>query len=232
MSDLEKASISFQNRTLHFHIRRSTRRRTVGITVDHQGVRVAAPKRMPLDRVVELVGTKAPWIAQKLAELKSHREPPKRFVNGETYPYLGRRVQLEVNPHPHRNPVALRGNVLEVRSDDPRSALESWYKARAQEVIRRRVELYCEELGWKVPPVLVRNQKKRWGSCNAKGELRFNWRLVMAPLPLLDYVVIHEMAHLKVLNHSPRFWRLVERIMPDYKERHKALNELGPGLYW
>jgi len=187
---------------------------------------------MPLERVVELVSTKAPWIAQKVVELKSRREPRKRFVNGESYPYLGRRVRLEVALSPHKNPVALKGNVLEVRSSDPRSALESWYKARAQEVIQRRVELYCQELGWKVPPVLVRNQKKRWGSCNAKGELRFNWRLIMAPLELLDYVVVHEMAHLKVLNHSPRFWRLVEQIMPDYKERHQALNELGPGLYW
>lgn len=232
MPELETAHITYQNRPIPFIIRRSPRRRTVGITVDLQGIQVAAPSRMPLERVITLVETKAGWIAAKRSELNRRREPRKRFIDGESYPYLGRRVRLEVNPHPHKNPVALKGNVLEVRSEDPRAALESWYKARAQDVIQRRVELYCEALGWKVPPVLVRNQKKRWGSCNAKGELRFNWRLVMAPLELLDYVVVHELAHLKVLNHSKRFWGLVERIMPDYKERHRALNELGPGLYW
>ncbi|GEM86397.1 M48 family metallopeptidase [Meiothermus granaticius] len=232
MSAFETARITYRNRSFSFTIRRSARRRTVGVTVDLQGVRVAAPSRMPLERVIALVETKAEWIAAKRAALNRCRGPRKRFVDGESYPYLGRRVRLEVNAQPHKNPVALKGNILEVRSEDPRAALEGWYKARAQEVIGRRVEHYCQILGWEVPPVLIRNQKKRWGSCNAKGELRFNWRLVMAPLELLDYVVVHELAHLKELNHSQRFWRLVEQIMPEYQERHQALNELGPSLYW
>ncbi|GIW25534.1 M48 family metallopeptidase [Meiothermus sp.] len=266
MPETEKATLYYQNKTIRYTIRRSARRRTVGITIDVQGVRVAAPKRMPLDQVVALVNTKARWIAEKYAAFRSRLEPRKRFVSGEEFLYLGRRVSLQVQSkeepsrlgrrHPSsgswvqpelfdfnfsrpKAAVALKGNVLHVQAPTPsvqskevREILEDWYKARAKEVIVRRVQHYAEALGWPMPTVLIRNQKKRWGSCNAKGELRFNWRLVMLPLQVLDYVVVHEMAHLKVLDHSPRFWALVEQIMPDYKARHQALHELGLGLYW
>ncbi len=272
MPDTEKATLYYQNKTIRYTIRRSTRRRTVGITIDAQGVRVAAPRRMPLEQVIALVNTKARWIAEKHTEFKSRLEPRKRFVSGEEFLYLGRRVSLQVQserssptlrgrnrskspssiqpelfdfnfspakPRP-RAAVALKGNVLHVQADvsslqstqEVRAILENWYKTRAEEVIVRRVQHYADLLGWRMPKVLIRNQKKRWGSCNAKGELRFNWRLVMLPLQVLDYVVVHEMAHLKVLNHSPRFWALVEQIMPDYRARHQALHELGMGLYW
>jgi len=265
MPETEKATLYYQNKTIRYTIRRSARRRTVGITIDVQGMRVAAPKRMPLEQVVALVNTKARWIAEKYSEFKSRLEPRKRFVSGEEFLYLGRRVSLQVQTEPvagsKRCPdalfqpelfdfdflprprsqaaVALKGNVLlvqagtpNVHSEEVREMLENWYRVRAEEVITRRVKHYADELGWPMPRVLIRNQKKRWGSCNAKGELRFNWRLVMLPLRVLDYVVVHEMAHLKVLNHSPRFWALVEQIMPDYKARHQALHELGLGLYW
>jgi len=263
MSGTEKATLYYQNKSIPYAIRRSARRRTVGITIEVQGVRVAAPKRMPLEQIVALVNTKARWIAEKYTEFKSRLEPRKRFVSGEEFLYLGRRVSLQVQTEPvaggkHRSDshfqpelfdflprprsqaaVALKGNVLLVQAGNPnahgeevREMLENWYRVRAQEVVTRRVQRYADELGWPMPRVLIRNQKKRWGSCNAKGELRFNWRLVMLPLRVLDYVVVHEMAHLKVLNHSPRFWALVEQIMPDYKARHQALHELGLGLYW
>lgn len=271
MPDTEKATLYYQNKTIRYTIRRSAHRRTVGITIDAQGVRVAAPRRMPLEQVIALVNTKARWIADKHTAFKSRLEPRKRFVSGEEFLYLGRRVSLQVQsedspprqgrgrgkpnasiqpelfdfnflptkPRP-RAAVALKGNVLHVQADvssmqgtkEVREILEDWYKTRAEEVIARRVQHHADQLGWRMPKVLIRNQKKRWGSCNAKGELRFNWRLVMLPLPVLDYVVVHEMAHLKVLNHSPRFWALVEQIMPDYKARHQALHELGMGLYW
>lgn len=264
MPETEKATLYYQNRTIRYTIRRSARRRTVGITIDPQGVRVAAPKRMPLEQVVALVNTKARWIAEKYAEFKSRLGPRKRFVSGEEFLYLGRRISLQVQAEPvargsrrgrgldlvlqpelfdfdfstktrPQAAVALKGNVLLVQaqaSEEVREMLEHWYRSRAEEIITRRVQHYALQLGWPMPKVLIRNQKKRWGSCNAKGELRFNWRLVMLPLRVLDYVVVHEMAHLKVLNHSPRFWALVERIMPDYKARHQALYELGLGLYW
>jgi len=273
MSDLERATLYYQNKAIRYTIRRSAHRRTVGITIDLQGVRVAAPRRMPLQQVIALVNTKARWIADKHTEFKSRLEPRKRFVSGEEFLYLGRRVSLQVQSETalaiptHRGKsvkldsflqpelfdfdfsrvgprsqaaVALKGSVLHVQASassmqntkEVREILEVWYKARAQEVIMGRVVHHADQLNWPIPTVLIRNQKKRWGSCNAKGELRFNWRLVMLPLQVLDYVVVHEMAHLKVLNHSPRFWALVEKIMPDFKTRHQALRELGMALYW
>ncbi|AWR85452.1 M48 family metallopeptidase [Meiothermus taiwanensis] len=267
MPETEKATLHYQNIAIRYTIRRSARRRTVGITIDPQGVRVAAPERMPLEQVVALVDTKARWIAEKYVEFRNRLGPRKRFVSGEEFLYLGRRVSLQVQTGPSasgggrrdeqgfllppgpfdfdfpcrsrpKTAVALKGNVLLVQaassthSQEVREMLEHWYRSRAEEIITRRVQHYALQLGWPMPKVLIRNQKKRWGSCNAKGELRFNWRLVMLPLRVLDYVVVHEMAHLKVLNHGPRFWALVERIMPDYKARHQALHELGLGLYW
>lgn len=278
MPDTEKATLYYHNKTIRYTIRRSAHRRTVGITIDAQGVRVAAPKRMPLDQVIALVNTKARWIADKHTLFNSRLMPRKRFVSGEEFLYLGRRISLKVQSDKYppalrerkiarsRSPlqpelidfeftpvatpaqarlrpqaaVALKGNVLLVQASlssvqstkEVREILEGWYKARAKEIILRRVQYYAEQLNWKMPSVLIRNQRKRWGSCNVKGELRFNWRLVMMPLRVLDYVVVHEMAHLKVLNHSPRFWSLVEEIMPDYRSRHQALHELGMGLYW
>lgn len=268
MPELEQAVLYFQNQPIQFHIRRSSRRRSVGITIDMGGVRVTAPKRMSMDRILELVGTKARWIAQKQLEFAQKTPTPKRFISGERFLYLGQEVVLEVaalevrdslSPKPKTSSakalqtdlfsfdfsvpitkpkipkasVTLEQNVLRIaHAPNPRVQLERWYKSEAERVIKARVEHYCQQLGWPLPKVFIRDQKRRWGSCNAKGELRFNWRLVMAPLELLDYVVVHEMAHLKVLDHSAKFWRLVERIMPDYKIHHKALNELGPSLYW
>ncbi len=270
MPETEKAVLFFQNQPIHFELRRSTRRCSVGITIDFSGVKVTAPKRMPMERVLELVRTKARWIVQKQAEFEQKKPEPKRFVSGERFLYLGQELRLEVagiseardqtlvQPKPKipaakalqadlfsfdfsiaipakvpKPSVVLEDLVLKIaHAPNLRTQLERWYKLEAEQVIKSRVEHYCQGLGWKPPKVFIRDQKKRWGSCNAKGELRFNWRLVMAPLELLDYVVVHEMAHLKVLDHSPKFWRLVEQIMPDYKTQHQALHDLGPSLYW
>ena len=249
MLELEHGTIYFNQKPIRFLVKRSSRRRTVGISIEPHWVQVTAPKRMPIDRVIALVDTKARWIA-KHTERMQQIEPPKRFVDGEVHLYLGRELRLEVvSPSRGLQPelfsfdfsrkpnssVELKGDTLRVQVAEGakvREVLEDWYKAQACSIIPSRVEHYCDQLGWLGPTVLVRNQKKRWGSCNAKGELRFNWRLVLVSLELLDYVVVHEMAHLKVLNHSPRFWRLVEQIMPDYKNRHRALNQMGTVLHW
>lgn len=244
MADLEQGTIYFDQQPIRFVLKRSSRRRTVGISIEPHGVQVTAPKRMPIDRVIALVSTKARWIAKHTQRLQ-RVEPPKRFVDGERHWFLGKELKLEVAPlqpelfadFSSARPVPsveLRGDTLRVQSGGlgVRDLLEGWYKAQAAQIIPQRVGHYCRGLGWPMPAVLIRNQKKRWGSCNSKGELRFNWRLVLVAPELLDYVIVHEMAHLKVLDHSPRFWRLVEQIMPDYRARHKALNQMAPVLQW
>jgi len=244
---LEQGTVYYGQTPITFVVRRSARRRSVGITIEPQGVRVNAPKRMPLERVVDLVSTKARWIVTKQAEMLRIVQPPKRFEQGEEHWYLGQKLKLQMgetriqpelfsyNFCKKVPAVELGGDVLRVEmgsSEQVRSALESWYRSEAQRIIPQRVQDYANQLGWPMPTVLVRNQKKRWGSCNSKGELRFNWRLVMIPMELLDYVVVHEMAHLKVLDHSRRYWRLVEQIMSDYKVRHQALEQVSGVLLW
>ena len=280
MSELETATLQYQNHAISLLIRRSAKRRTVGITIDQNGVKVAAPLRMSRKRVLELVATKAGWILEKHLEFQSKIIPAKRFVSGERFGYLGREITLCVegggrreegreSPQPSlaqsasaishqpmqldlfsfdfaevvepiRTPkrekplVQLNGDLLEVfpARKSVREVLEGWYTLEAQRIIGERVAWYAGRLEWPLPTVLIRDQKKRWGSCNAKGELRFNWRLIQAEMGIVDYVVVHEMAHLKVLNHSAKYWRLVEQIMPDYQVYHDALNEVGAGLYW
>lgn len=269
MPATEQTVLRFRNCAIPFELKRSSRR-TVGITVDFGGVRVTAPKRMSMERILELLATKAIWILKKQAEFEQKKPQPKRYTSGETFLYLGQEVVLELGSKPAtgiqeqpkrpdspalqsdlfsfdysvpvvkstktkpaKTQVSLEGHRLKVsHAPNPRLALERWYKLEAEQVLKSRVEHYSQKLGWPTPKVLIRDQKRRWGSCNAKGELRFNWRLVMAPLAVLDYVVVHEMAHLKVLDHSSKFWRLVEQIMPDYKTHHRALHDLGPSLYW
>jgi predicted metal-dependent hydrolase len=283
MSDLETATLHFQNHTIPLVIRRSAKRRTVGITIDQTGVRVAAPLRMSRKRVLELVHTKAGWILEKHLEFQSKLIPAKRFVSGERFGYLGQEITLCVEgqreewpsalshqpsakalaqsyqqtvqldlfsfdfaavvepvvgpikkPKREKSRVRLNGDLLEVFSAHKpvREVLEGWYTLEAERIIGERVALYAGRLEWPMPKVLIRDQKKRWGSCNAKGELRFNWRLIQAEMGIVDYVVVHEMAHLKVLNHSPKYWRLVEQIMPEYQVYHDALHEIGTELYW
>lgn len=243
---MEHGTIYFDQQPIRFVLKRSSRRRTVGISIEPHGVQVTAPKRMPMDRVIALVSTKARWIAKHTQRLQG-LEPPKRFVDGESHWFLGRELKLEVvSSAKGLQPelfsfdfsralppaVELRGDTLRVQNGGlpVREVLEDWYKVQAAQIIPERVEHYCRGLGWPLPRVLIRNQKKRWGSCNSRGELRFNWRLVLVAPELLDYVIVHEMAHLKVLDHSPRFWRLVEQIMPDYQARHKALNQMATVL--
>jgi predicted metal-dependent hydrolase len=156
-------------------------------------------------------------------------------------PYLGAEIPLVVKPAPARRvTVALVAGAIEIAVSptldaEPRltvieHALEGWYRARAAEEITERIAAWSQETGWQPRAVLIRDQRRRWGSCSADGTLRFNWRLVMAPPSVIDYVVVHELAHLRVHNHSPAFWAEVARHIPDHKARRAALRQLGPSL--
>lgn len=105
--------------------------------------------------------------------------------------------------------------------------LTKWYKDSFGDIVRERIEKYSPELNVAPAKIFIKNQKTRWGSCSTKGNINLNWLLVMTPLEIIDYVIVHELSHLKVMNHSQEFWTLVESILPDYKERRKWLKENG-----
>jgi len=195
-------------------------------------------------QVDELGLRKAPWVLKHLERLASLGLPPRprAYCSGEIYPFLGRDHALEVliSQRGGRTRVeALPGRLLVVLGQAlggqaqalaVQRALSLWYRRQAGALLPPRVAPFARALGVAPPPVVVAEQKRRWGSCNAKGHLRLNWRLVMAPLELADYVAAHEACHLRMLDHSPAFWQLLSGLIPDCRARRRRLNQIGPWL--
>lgn len=154
------------------------------------------------------------------------------YKNGGSLPYLGQEYVLEIRKYlSYKKPgVMLEGDKLVVLTAETENsvvekAVLGWYANRAKSIIPKRVELYRRRMQEEIKCIRIKDVKSRWGSCSSKRNLNFNWRLVMAPMEVLDYVVVHELCHLKEMNHSKNFWRLVEEIQPDYKKHKNWLKE-------
>ena len=208
--------VRYGNTTIDYEVRRSARRKkTVQITVDGGGVQVAAPMTTPDSELRAIVRKRAPWILSHASQ-STLEAVPKRFVSGETLPYLGRNVRILQD---------------EERYQSIRRAVTRWYRARAAERLEAIVERWWRRLGHgEMSRVLIRDQRQRWGSCAPDGTLRFNWRAVMLKSALIEYVVVHELAHLTHRNHSTDFWDLVSKAMPDAQQRRLSLLEEGRTL--
>jgi predicted metal-dependent hydrolase len=238
----ERGQVRFGNSTITYTVNRSSRRKkTIEITLDgHAGVLVAAPEATPADDIAAIVSKRADWIVRKSTAAALNRHP-RQFVSGETLPYLGRRVRLYVSKADLRRAevhfrhwhfeVLVPSNMKEsIRHDSIRYAFQRWYRSRAKERLREEVRRWSRLLGLRPADVLIRDQRQRWASCAPDGTLRFNWRVIMAEAALIDYVVLHELAHLSVKGHSAEFWALVASVMPDYASRRNRLREVGPYL--
>ncbi len=242
---METSIITYGETEIPYRIRRSGKRTTVAVTVaPGEGVVLVAPTDAPRGRLDRVVHEKAPWIINRLrhvAEVEGE-ETTKEFVSGETFLYLGRSYRLKVEPSTNPQPTKLERGWLRVhvpdgatdeqRSAHVRAALQAWYIERAHARIPERVEHLSRKFGLVPKSVLVRSQSKRWGSCDAHGNLRFNWRIMQAPMQLVDYVVAHELAHLRHQDHTKAYWRLLGTIMPDYEKRRATLRPIGPRLVW
>jgi predicted metal-dependent hydrolase len=223
---------------IEYPIRRSDRARRARINVSPDGVEVVVPRRMALRHVTPFVEEKRPWIERTLRRIREAEEAAAvRLCDGGSVPYLGRTLVLSVHVQPARvRPhVALRGDSIHVSvaSSDPsavRSALEAWYRRRARSEVEPRLSAACARAGARYTRLSIRAQRTRWASCSSSGAMSFNWRLLLAPSEILDYVVEHEVAHLSVLDHSPRFWRLVESRVPSYRMHERWLRRNGPAL--
>ena len=198
------------------------RRRTISIQVRPDGqVVVRAPLRVAEKVVRAFVESKAGWIERKKAEAAKYvPAPAKQFKDGERFLLLGREIPLRVAVS-QRAALSLADEFVLSQRALPNAAavFEKWYKAYALEVLNERVKLYAARHGFAPGRIRITSARTRWGSCSSTGTLSFTWRLVMAPLDVVDYVVIHELAHLKVKNHSKIFWGSVAALMPDYKRR-------------
>ena len=235
-------TVRFGDTTIEYNIRRSVKRRkTVQITVDGGGVQVAAPSTAEDSKLREIVRKRAPWILNHSYE-DLLVVPPKRFVSGETLPYLGRNIRLVIETKERRKPEVrfdhwrFRVSVPtglddEIHRDRVRRAFVNWYRRRASDRLAAAVERWWPLLGsGEKSRVLIQDQRLRWGSCAPDGTLRFNWRTVMLPTKLIEYVVVHELAHMRVKNHSANFWSLVTRTLPDAQQRRRDLREAGQSL--
>jgi predicted metal-dependent hydrolase len=218
-----------------YTVRRSDRARRIRVSVDaERGVQVVLPRRAREREAALAVAELRPWIERRLAEVQAARMAI--AARGATVPYLG--TPLELRPEPGRTRVHRRGDTLLVPDGDAGPALERWLRRAAHAEIVPRVERAAAALGVAVARVAIRDQRTRWGSCSSTGSLSFSWRLVLAPEEVLDYVVWHEACHLRVMDHSSRFWALVTEHCPGHEaprrwlRRHGETLRLGPvGLH-
>ena len=240
--ELETSAITWGETRLSYTIRRSGRRKkTVAVTVDPSGdVLLVAPEHFSASRLDAVVRRKAPWIVRRLRHVQSHGLPPspREFVSGESVQYLGRHYRLKVHPKA-TGEAKLRGGWLHVpaprggeRTAHVRGALVSWFRRHAAERLPERVEAWRPRAGVAMPHVVIADQQKRWGSCDRNGTIRLNWRIIQASMRLVDYVVVHELVHLRHRGHGRAYWQDLGRVMPDYERRREDLRRWGVGLTW
>ncbi len=214
---------------------RRARRRSIALVIDDGGLQVAAPGYSPLAEVEAFIRAKGDWVLKKLAEWRAAPKPAViRWSEGESIPLLGAPVRIELVPGrrgieldaerlaiglaPRGDPAALRRRAL------------SWLKGWAQERLGERLALYAQRMGVAVPTLALSNARTQWGVCREDGHVRLNWRLIHLPLRLVDYVVAHELAHLREMNHSARFWSVVGSLYPDYRAARSELRNCSHSL--
>ena len=230
-------TIALNDRIVPYTLRRS-RRRTIALTIDHRGLRVGAPNRVPLAEIESFIRKHDGWITQKLDECREiRRTPTLRIEDGTRLPYLG--GWLEIRLAYGGNHAFWKENVSDgtpqlmlcVRSPGKAtSVLETELRRRALKLFGERLAFHAERFGITPPPLALSSARTRWGSCSRRSGIRLNWRLIHAPLELIDYVIVHELAHLREMNHSDRFWVIVGHYFPDYKNARNALKKFSGSL--
>lgn len=222
--------------------KRVPRRRHVHILVNDEGtLEVRAPWRFSLQRAREALQENAEWVLKSLDTVKEKLAGRPRLVTGTRLPLLDGSLRLEVRPRaqidmfecarPSRGRAERRGTVLRVDTvslgeAELRALIERWYRREAATHLAGRIEHYAPRLGVRPSRVSIRGQRSRWGSCSGRGTVSLNWRLMMVPSALADYVVVHELCHLRHMDHSPRFWAMVASAIPDCRQRRHSLNAL------
>jgi len=210
-----------------------SKRKTIALIVERDGtLTVRAPLRAPSRDIEVFIHKNAGWIERTREKLKPIIEArPKQFVEGETFLLLG--VSYGLKLVSSQRPALQFENGFRLSQNAQARAEQlfiRWYKMRAYEILCARAAEYARQYDFSPKQVKITSARTRWGSCSPNGSLNFAWRLVMAPMNVLDYVVVHELVHLQVKNHSREFWRVVESILPEYKLQRKWLREHGNEL--
>jgi predicted metal-dependent hydrolase len=211
-----------------------TRRKTIALIIEPDGnLLVRAPLRASDAFISELITKKASWIAKKQREVRSvcHAQPTYNFKNDEEFRYLGKCYSLKITTQSKPALYLEDKFYLSARSlPRAKSIFTNWYKKQARQVLEERVSYFANLNHLHPKSLRITSARRRWGSCGARGSLNFSWRLVMAPIPVIDYVVIHELVHLLEKNHSRAFWSKVNHLLPEYKEYKRWLEKNGSYL--
>ncbi len=228
--------IQLGSHTVHYALRRSARR-SHGFMINDDGLHVTSPKRAPVDDIERAIRAKQHWILTKLFERSERhvmraQRPPVEWVDGARLPYLGADITLRLEPAARSHCVydadtrTLKLGVTPGLEEwQIRERVKLWFQDEARRLFGERLDLYAPRVGVSYNAYAISSAGTRWGSCTVAGNIRLNWKLVHYPLALLDYVVVHELAHLREMNHSPRFWAVVGEVFPDYEGAKAALKK-------
>lgn len=208
-----------------------SRRKTIALIIQHDGsLTVRAPLRMSAVHIQEFVQNHAEWIRKKQAQAQASPPPPKKdYVDGENFLYLGKTYPLTVVA-PRRPALTFSGAKFHLAISNlpkARQVFIHWYMTQSRMVISERVAFHAKKNKFAYQKIRISSARTRWGSCSPNGTLSFTWRLVLAPPEVIDYVVVHELAHTQIKNHSPKFWRKVAEIIPEYKRYVSWLKKNG-----
>ena len=222
---------------------RTERSKSASIEIEDDTVKVTVPQNLSDLRIEELIKNRTVWIRQKLKiQTETIRPKDKEYVNGETFSYLGRNYRLKClsGGSGGSGEAKLTNGYLTVwLTKDAsgaavggcvRQSLQQWYQARALEKLKEKTKRYSAILGVSPQSVGVKEYKARWGSCSSSGDVTYNWRIIMAPHHIVDYIVVHELCHLLEHNHGPKYWKHVQNVVPNYKECREWLKVNGEGL--
>jgi len=233
-------NIQFGTTTINYDIVYSDKRKNVTIAVyPMKEVEISVPGHLEREYIQNLVKKKADWVIKQLlwfdeiTQIDSNKE----HVNGETYLYLGRQYRLQIKKAKEKAEAKIVGKIIQVtlplntpkkyEKKIVRAAIWKWYKNQAEEKINSILKKYSKKLGITIPEFTIKNQYKRWGSCTSKNKLIFNFRLAMAPVSQIEYVVAHEICHIKCKDHSKNYFKLLKSIMPNYELRKESLKKDG-----
>jgi predicted metal-dependent hydrolase len=223
-------------------IERKPYRRSISISLrPQQPIRVVAPVSAPLEKIEEFLLAKEKWIEKHFKKFAEQNEkfPEKKLLQSETFPFLGKDLTLKfektslkssffsrTGDHLHLHlPEAMWEDLQDEDLGQFWPGLQNFYKREAENLISERIRIWSEQMNLHPSTVRFRNQKSRWGSCSSRGSISINWRLIGAPLEVIDYILVHELSHLEHMDHSKDFWRLVETHCPQYRQSEKWLNE-------
>ncbi|HLX03189.1 MAG TPA: SprT family zinc-dependent metalloprotease [Trinickia sp.] len=231
--------LTINGRTLDYRLKRSSRR-TIGFSIDGSGLSITAPRWVTLADIEVAIVEKERWIFAKLAEWQTRVEqralPRIDWKEGAQIPYLGKPVSLTLaSPHGALAFDAERASLalaLPAHAEEQqiKDRVQGWLQGEAKRLFGERLAIYADKLGVNFRAYALSSAATRWGSCSSDGKIRLNWRLIHFPLSIIDYVVAHELAHLREMNHSPRFWQTVESIFPEFREARHTLKHHPPEM--